>query len=654
MKSKTSCSKKCHIINKTILAKNITLFWPIWVIYLLYWLLVIPANLAMYFSFDQNNITNANDANLDQLIISDDLYMKLECALEPSMFVAVSFIMAAITGMALYNYLFTSKSANWFHSLPVTRGELFTTNVFSGLIFMWVPQFITFIVSVLVCVSNGVGDVKPFAEWLLLSLGVSFLFWSMVTFCAMFAGQLFAVPVYYCVINFLYMFIKLVLGVVLSFMGYGLNFAYAISRLPRGWLSPMYYLLGHLYITRSTTARDNVNYVTGISVEGGKIVTFYCIFALVLFAISAFLYKKRDIESAGDLITFKFVKPIFRWGVGACGGFGIGILLAELFRDMNLIHSKHVLIVLALVFGIVSFFIAEMFVQKKFKVFCKKAWKECGCFCLFIIVSYFAIYGYGSYLQSYIPDMDDVESASIYMDYEITYTGDKVNELIDLQKEILAKRNVFETYSDYDGMGVNFTYIMKNGRKVVRQYNVPAVDEGCGILKTIYDLECNPDNYRQHSMGADIVGVNGGRLALYDENLNYIADAVFTPEEAQIVFEGILKDIDAGNLQKYNLGYNYVLGENDSKQYSSDLSLEFKLSRDSQEESEEYISRSLFGLMENETVEIPTVYSYSEGDDNIRELYFYFGPECTNTINALIEVNAIDSADQLYCYPDEW
>ena len=122
--------------------------------------------------------------------------------------------------------------------------------------------------------------------------------------------------------------------------------------------------------------------------------------------------------------------------------------------------------------------------------------------------------------------MDDVESASIYMDYEITYTGDKVNELIDLQKEILAKRNVFETYSDYDGMGVNFTYIMKNGSKVVRQYNVPAVDEGCGILKTIYDLECNPDNYRQYSMRADIVGVNGGRLALYDENLNYIADAV--------------------------------------------------------------------------------------------------------------------------------
>ena len=55
-----------------------------------------------------------------------------------------------------------------------------------------------------------------------------------------------------------------------------------------------------------------------------------------------------------------------------------------------------------------------------------------------------------------------------------------------------------------------------------------------------------------------------------------------------------------------------------------------------------------------ETVETPTAYSCSEGDDNIRELYFSFGPECTNTINALIEVNAIDSADQLYCYPDEW
>ena len=289
-----------------------------------------------------------------------------------------------------------------------------------------------------------------------------------------------------------------------------------------------------------------------------------------------------------------------------------------------------------------------MFVQKKFKVFCKKALKECGCFCLFILVSYSAIYGYGSYLQSYIPDMDDVESASIYMDYEITYTGDKVNEFIDLQKEILANRKEFETYNGNDEIGVNFTYIMKNGRKVVRQYDVPMVDEGCGILKTIYDLECNPDNYRQYSMGTDIVGVNGGRLALYDEKLNYISEAEFTQEEAQTVFEGILKDIDAGNLQKYNLGYNYALGEDDSKQYSSDLSLEFKLSKDSRK----YISESLFGQVE--TVETPTAYSYSEGDNNIRELYFSFGPECTNTINALIEVNAIDSADELYCYPDEW
>lgn len=652
MKSKTSCSKNGHIINKTILGKNITLFWPIWVIYLLFWLLVIPANLAMYFSLDQNNITNVKDTNLSQLITSDNLYMKLEGVLGPDIFVIVSFIMAAITGMALYNYLFTSKSANWFHSLPVTRGELFTTNVFSGLLFMWVPQLITFILSVLVCVSNGVGDVKPFAEWLLLSFGVSFLFWSMVTFCAMFAGQLFAVPVYYCVINFLYMFIKLVLGFALSFMGYGLNLTYAVSGLPRGWLSPMYYLFGHLYITRSTTAKDNVNYVTGISITGGKIVAFYCIFALALFVISAFLYKKRDIESAGDLITFKFVKPIFRWGVGACGGFGIGILLAELFREMNLIRSKHVLIVLALVLGIVCFFIAEMFVQKKFKVFCKKAWKECGCFCIFIIASYIAIYGYSSYLQSYIPDAADVKSASIYMDYEITYTGDKINEFIDLQKEILANRDVFETYIN-DGWGVDFTYIMKNGKKVVRQYNMPKDGEGYNILKTIYDLECNPDNYRQYSMGTDIVGVHGGRLSLYDENLNYISEAEFTPEEAQIVFDGILKDIDEGNLQKYNLGYNFVLsGEESPKQYSSDLSIEFKLRKDSQAESEEYISESLFGLVETE--ESSTVYSYSEGDDNIRDLYFSFGPECTNTINALIEVNAIDSADQLYCYPDEW
>lgn len=651
MKSKTSCSKNGHIINKTILGKNITLFWPIWAVYTLFWLLVIPVNQSMYFSAEQRNLTNAKDASLGALIKADGWNLKLECLISPDILIVASFIMAGITGMALYNYLFTSKSANWFHSLPVTRGELFATNVFSGLMFMWIPQLITFIASILVCVSNGVGDVKPFAQWLLISLGVSFLFWSMVTFCAMFAGQLFAVPVYYCVVNFLYMFIKLVLGSTIGFMGYGIDINSAVSGLPRAWLSPVYYLLRKLGLSRTNIMKDGNYYVTGLSFTGCRVVAVYCIFAAVLFIISAFLYKKRDIESAGDLLTFKFVKPIFRWGVGACGGFGVGILLASFLREMNLLGSKHMLIFFSLALGIVCFFIAEMFVQKKFKVFCKKAWKECGFFCIFILVSYGAMYGYSSYIGSYIPNAADVETASVNMDYEIKYSGDSIQNVIDLQTEILANQDEFEAADSDNTSGVRISYQLKNGKRVARFYSLPTEDEGYDILKSIYELECIPDNYKQYSIGSNIKGLEGGRLSLYDENVNFVTEYTFSEEDALTVYEGIIKDIDEGRMQKYNLGYSYSADSDSVRQYSSDLSLSFKISAGQQDDTVDYGFSTILGTVEYEMSS--SAYSYSEYDDN-RDVYFSFGPDCTNTIDALIAVNAIDSADQLYCYPDEW
>ena len=118
---------KTSFFNKTIFAKNLTLFWPIWTVYLLFLLAMLPLNLLIRFqrqvgtqrigySLEQRNLAELNEV-LSQLNLT---------------MVAV-FIVAGILAMALFNYLFNSRSANMIHALPVTRGELFGTNVISGL-----------------------------------------------------------------------------------------------------------------------------------------------------------------------------------------------------------------------------------------------------------------------------------------------------------------------------------------------------------------------------------------------------------------------------------------------------------------------------------------------------------------------------------------
>ena len=47
-------------------------------------------------------------------------------------------------------------------------------------------------------------------------------------------------------------------------------------------------------------------------------------------------YKKRQLESAGDFLTFPVLKPIFRWGVGFCGSFSLACLTAGILATMNI------------------------------------------------------------------------------------------------------------------------------------------------------------------------------------------------------------------------------------------------------------------------------------------------------------------------------
>ena len=114
MKSKTS------FFNRTVFKKNMTLYWPIWVCYLLYGMVKVPGQLWSRLQQQTDMTAYARDYAL---------YNSLRLEVD----VAAIAIMAVVCGMALFGYLFTQKNAYMIHALPVTRGELYVTNMISGL-----------------------------------------------------------------------------------------------------------------------------------------------------------------------------------------------------------------------------------------------------------------------------------------------------------------------------------------------------------------------------------------------------------------------------------------------------------------------------------------------------------------------------------------
>ena len=128
-----------HFFNKTIYFKNITLYWPIWGLYLLCLLLSGPAMLWLCLREEAINPSmNQAAAQLELICSFADLTWVL----------ITSIIIAILTAMALFNYLSVSKNANMIHAFPVTRLELFGTNLLSGITFLFVPQLITFMINV--------------------------------------------------------------------------------------------------------------------------------------------------------------------------------------------------------------------------------------------------------------------------------------------------------------------------------------------------------------------------------------------------------------------------------------------------------------------------------------------------------------------------
>ena len=450
--------------NGTLYRKTLARFWPLWGLWGVGWLFLLPLNfLNSWLRYSRQSSSNAL-----RFMLQDA--ENVPSLLSPGVFLALLF--AILCAMAVFGYLYNSRSACWTHALPLRREALFTTQYLAGLSFLLLPLAAAGVLTAAVEVSflpmeQWGTALSALLTWLLAQSGICLFFFSFAAFCAMFTGHILALPAFYFILNYLVSGLWALVDALMSEFFYG----YWSSS---GVLTVVEYLTPAHALSRA------VNY--GVGDEGNQLsspvtVAVYALAGAALFLVSLYVYRRRHVETAGDVVSIPLVRPLFKYGVSFCVGLCFGMFTVVFFN----FYSLTALIPFILLWSAVGYFAAEMLLKKSFRVF--RAWKGAAvmaavllALCLGCLADVFGV-------ASRVPAPGQVTSVEVMLDMGYPSDGgqtlsaylddpNQIQIITALHQAIVDNRDRegLDPDSDNDYTSAYLTYQLSNGSELRRRY----------------------------------------------------------------------------------------------------------------------------------------------------------------------------------------
>lgn len=410
---------------RTLFIKDLTRFWPLWAAYTLLWFLLIPLNI-----FNQGESLAHTYAEFDLSGWAGNLAMEAVCQYTGTI---IAVIYGVLCAMAVWSYLYNSRSVNMTHALPVRREGQFAAHFLSGVTFFVLPHAVILLLTLVAgLVTGSHGDfLRAVGAMGILTLMCLFFF-SLATLCAFVTGHLVALPAFYLIFNFLASGLAGLLDWVAANFLFGFTTDLSQSKIVE-WLTParrMFSQLDWMYdyewndlmgsstrLTGIPTHEDGIAVPVTTRLEGLSLVLVYALVALVLAALALLLYRRRHLECAGDVVAVPWLRPVFQYGVAFCAALAGAYMLVDLLGR----RDRMLLTVLLILWGIIGFFAARMLLQKSLRVF-KDGWKGAAAvgaamalLCLGLTVDVFG-------LERKIPDAERI--VSVYISGPDSLPGD--------------------------------------------------------------------------------------------------------------------------------------------------------------------------------------------------------------------------------------
>lgn len=253
-----------------------------------------------------------------------------------------------------------------------------------------------------------------------------------------------------------------------------------------GFLSPVMQIYSSFrpHIER---AQDESGTLISCRLEGLWVVALYALAGAAMLALAWFLYQKRHSESAGDVVAFQWLRPVFRYGSALLGGLTVGRLLFEVFWETlfqrGYSGDRIPLWVCLFLGGLLGYYIASMLLEKSLRVF-RGSWKGAVSVCLAAaaLCAGLALDPLG--ISSWVPEAEDIQIAWVYGEAELHAGPEDAPErkemVIDLHRAILAEKDSIRARSDRlmdNHLWLGIVYVLEDGRTVQRAYSLPMREE---------------------------------------------------------------------------------------------------------------------------------------------------------------------------------
>lgn len=545
---------KISLFNKAVFKKNLTRGWVLWAGLLAFYILVFPLNMYGRLSEMARYQTYHQDPDVALPVIFRFLMITNVWS---AMRTLVPFfaIAALLCAMHVFSYLFTARNSNMMHTYPVSRVTLFFTNFASGILYLLVPLAAAGILTLAIGALKGVVNaevMKYYGIWFLTVFVENLFFFSMAVCVLMFVGNIIAVPALYLVLNFLYEGCVFIASSMIQAVCYGMNDDVYLRGF--GVLTPMVYL-------RRVGLKNNYSYQDpGYTLQRMNVLPAY-LAAAVLFAVVALIvYEKKHIETAGDVITVNWLKPIFRWGMAICTSSLGALLLCYSFFNKSF---ASVLISVAVV-GIIVFFIAQMLLDRSIHVFTKRKIQECLLYTAVVCGCYFALDLDVLGLERKIPDTDEITAVRMdgsirlfaTQEEEISWVNGIHRQIVDAKKEFERKIADGTEMTQY----ASFEYLLKDNSIIKRRYEIPADDEKDSVFGQIMEHAGREEVILKEMFGIHYpkIEVYGGKwiTAAADtqsgedsETAAYSNEVRISEADAKQLYEAVKKDVADGNLR---------------------------------------------------------------------------------------------------------
>ncbi len=533
---------KTSLFNWAVWKRNVVGGWYLWAALLLIYIMMLPVSvygtLSELFKYDYT--PGELSAMMENVMVSQVWRMRS--------FVPFFAIVALLCAMYVFSYLFTARNSNMMHTYPVSRTSLFVTNFASGMLFLLVPILIAFLLTLAVGLSMGAVNAFAFQQyglWLLTVFVENLFFYSLAVCVLMFVGNMIAVPVLYFILNFLYAGCTMIASAMLEVVCYGLNSNYF------SYNDALFSVITPILCLRRV-APNNIAGDGSLKnlLENMKVLPGYFMAALLLIAVALIAYRKKHIETAGDVITVGWLKPVFRWGTAVC----TSALGALFISALSYQQSFPAILLGVAVIGILVFFTVQMLLERSVYVFSKRRVRECLVYTVVVCGFYLMLDTDILGIERKIPATDEVEAARIMGEISmLACDADEIDWIRDIHSQILGSKKEFQSAiadKNSDTRYVTIEYLLKNDSIIRREYMIPESKKAESVSEQIRVYGRRPDIVLKQIFGIHYpqIQVYGGTWENYTDQTN--AQVRISQKDAEKLYAAIVQDVESGKLDE--------------------------------------------------------------------------------------------------------